>query len=63
MTPEETHFKVGGCVAELIRLLSDFANWGTGLIKGFATSGCGRIARTGDRVTSSLWIRENESAK
>lgn len=28
-TPVETHFKVGGYVAGLIRLLSDFANWGS----------------------------------
>lgn len=29
-TTVETHFKVAGCVAKLIRLLSDFANWGRG---------------------------------
>lgn len=29
-TSVETHFKVAGCVAELIRLLSDFANYGRG---------------------------------
>lgn len=28
-TPVETHFKVAGYVAGLIRLLSDFANWGS----------------------------------
>jgi len=58
----ETHFKVGGGVTELIRPLSDFANWGTGLIKGFAMWGG---TRTDDRVAEGTVsrTRESESAK